>query len=81
MADAQTESDRIRRTLEALWGCGPGEMVMGELPDPETGDAMPAPVAQLCVSSAHNYAYWAGSCEFATDAALAVTPHASQGGA
>lgn len=62
---------RIR--LETLWGCGPGIYVMGEGYDPHTGVPMEMPVGQMCASGAHDYSYWDGTCEFAHNAATAVT--------
>lgn len=62
----------VAGVLQSLWGCAPGDYIMGDLPDPDTGDAMPAPVGQMCRSGAHNHAYWGGDCQFASEAAAAV---------
>lgn len=66
------DADEVRAKFETLWSCGPGEYVMGEYPHPETGEAMPAPIGQMCASNVHTHAYWDGTCQFAYEAAVAA---------
>lgn len=68
------EKDAARLALESLWGCGPGEVVTEWVGADVDGGPGEIPVGQVCKSSAHTYAYWSGSCQFATEAAERVLP-------
>lgn len=65
--------ERVRMALEAHWACGPGDMLTEAAPGPNGyGEPYEIAVGQICRSSAHNYAYWNGTCQFATEAADAL---------
>jgi hypothetical protein len=64
--------NQIAEALENQMGCGPGEYIMGTGVGYD-GEPLHEPVGQMCVSNAHNHAYWNGGCHFAHDMAAAST--------